>query len=295
MKIGFIGLGNMGMGMARNLLKAGHSVNAYNRTRSRAEELQQDGAAVAGTPADAARGEVVITMLADDHAVEQIAFGGEESVGFFDSLGSNSIHISMSTISVALSDRLAETHRSRGSVYVAAPVFGRPAAAEAGQLAIITSGSDEAIKRCQPLFDVMGQRTFIVGDRPSNANLLKLIGNFMLASVIETLGEAFALGRKGGLDAGSLLEVLTETLFPGPVYKSYGGMIVRQEFEPAGFKMPLGLKDVRLAMAAAESLNVPLPIASLVRDQFITGLAQGWGEKDWAAVSMVSANAAGLQ
>ena len=142
--------------------------------------------------------------------------------------------------------------------------------------------------------DVMGRRTFVVGEKPSNANLLKLIGNFMLASLIETLGEAFALGRKGGLDPARLLEVLTETIFPAPVYKNYGGMIARQEFEPAGFKLPLGLKDVRLAMSAAESLNVPLPIASLVRDHFITALAQGWEEKDWAAVSMVSAEAAGL-
>jgi len=294
MKVGFIGLGNMGMGMARNLLKAGHSVTAYNRTRSRTEELQQDGATTADSPAGVAPCEVVITMLADDHAVEQVVFGSKESGGVLSALRSGSIHISMSTISVELSDRLAEAHGSGGTSYVAAPVFGRPAAAEAGQLAIIAAGDDEAIKQCQPLFDVMGRRTFNAGEKPSNANLLKLIGNFMLASVIETLGEAFALGRKGGLDAASLLEVLTETIFPAPVYKNYGGMIVRQEFEPAGFKMPLGLKDVRLALAAAESLKVPLPIASLVRDQFITGLAQGWEDKDWAAVSMVSAKAAGL-
>jgi 3-hydroxyisobutyrate dehydrogenase-like beta-hydroxyacid dehydrogenase len=284
----------MGAGMARNLLKAGHSVTAYNRTRIRAKDLEQEGASVADTPADAALGDVVITMLADDHAVERAVFGGTESDGLLYALASNSIRISMSTISVELSDRLTEAHASKGSIFVAAPVFGRPAAAEAAQLAIIVAGADEVLSRCQPLFDVMGRRTFVVGEKPSNANLLKLIGNFMLASLIETLGEAFALGRKGGLDAARLLEVLTETLFPAPVYKSYGGMIAREEFEPAGFKLPLGLKDVRLAMSAAESLNVPLPIASLVRDQFITALAQGWEEKDWAAVSMVSARAAGL-
>lgn len=294
MKVGFIGLGNMGRGMARNLLKAGHSVTVYNRTRNRAEELQREGAIVSDTPAESARGEVVITMLADDHAVEQVVFGAKESDGILSALASNSIHISMSTISVELSDRLTEAHASKGSVYVAAPVFGRPAAAEAGQMAIIAAGSADQLERCQPLFDVMGRRTFIVGEKPSSANLLKLIGNFMLASLIETLGEAFALGRKGGLDAAQLLDVLTETLFPAPVYKNYGGMIVRQEFEPAGFKLPLGLKDVRLVMSAAESLNVPLPVASLVRDHFITALAQGWEEKDWAAVSMVSAEAAGL-
>ena len=291
MKVGFIGLGNMGSGMARNLIKSGHELIVYNRTRSRAEELQQVGATVADTPGDASHAEVVITMLADDRALAQVAFGPN---GILSALDSNSIHISMSTISVALSDRLAEAHATKGAAYVAAPVFGRPAAAEAGELAIIAAGPADVLERCQPLFDVMGRRTFIVGDKPSSANLLKLIGNFMLASVIETLGEAFALGRKGGLDPALLLDVLTNTLFPAPVYKNYGGMIARQEFEPAGFKLPLGLKDVRLVMEAAESLNVPLPVASLVRDQFITALAQGWEEKDWAAVSMVSAKAAGL-
>jgi 3-hydroxyisobutyrate dehydrogenase-like beta-hydroxyacid dehydrogenase len=295
MKVGFIGLGNMGNGMARNLLKAGHSVTVYNRTRSRAGELQQEGASVADAPADASHGEVVITMLADDHAVEQVVFGADGSAGVLSAIDSTSIHISMSTISVALSDKLAAAHAAKRTAYVAAPVFGRPAAAEAAQLAIIAAGPADALKRCQPLFDVMGQRTFIVGEKPSSANLLKLIGNFMLASAIETLGEAIALGRKAGLDAALVLEVLTGTLFPTPVYKNYGGMIARQDFEPAGFKLPLGLKDVRLVMAAAESLNVPLPIASLVRDHFISALARGWAEKDWSAVSLVSSEAAGLQ
>lgn len=294
MKVGFIGLGNMGKGMARNLLKAGHSVTVYNRTRSRSEELQREGASVADTPADAAKGEVVITMLADDRAVEQVVFGADGSAGVLSALDSNSIHISMSTIGVALSDKLDAAHASKGNAYVAAPVFGRPAAAEAAQLAIIAAGVADALARCQPLFDVMGQRTFIVGEKPSSANLLKLIGNFMIASAIETLGEAFALGRKGGLDPALLLEVLTATLFPAPLYKNYGGMIARQEFEPAGFKLPLGLKDVRLVMEAAESLNVPLPVASLVRDHFISALARGLEEKDWSALSLVSAEAAGL-
>ena len=294
MKVGFIGLGNMGKGMARNLIKAGHALRVYNRTRSHSVELQKDGAVVAGTSAEACKGEAVITMLADDIAVEQMAFGTKESEGIVNALGPNAIHISMSTISVALSDRLAEAHEAKGSAYVAAPVFGRPSAAEAGQMAIIAAGSAEALKRCEPLFSAMGRHTFTVGDKPSIANLVKLIGNFTLASMIETLGEAFALGRKAGLDSGLLLEILTGTLFPAPVYKNYGGMIARQEFEPAGFKLPLGLKDVRLVMQAAESLNVPLPLASLIRDHFISALASGYEEKDWSAVSLVSAEAAGL-
>ncbi len=294
MKVGFIGLGNMGKGMARTLIKAEHSVTVYNRTRSHAEELQKDGAVVANTPAEACAGEAVITMLAEDNAVEQIAFGTKESEGIVNALDRNALHISMSTISVALSDRLAEAHKLKGTAYVAAPVFGRPSAAEAGQLAIIAAGSVHEIERCEPLFSAMGRQTFKVGNKPSSANLVKLIGNFTLASMIETLGEAFALGRKAGLDSGLLLEILTGTLFPAPVYKNYGGMIARQEFEPAGFKLPLGLKDVRLVMQAAESLNVPLPIASLVRDHFISALASGYEEKDWSAVSLVSAEAAGL-
>lgn len=294
MKVGFIGLGSMGKGMARNLIKAGHALRVYNRTRSHSDELQKAGAVVASTPAEACNGEAVITMLADDNAVEQMAFGTKESEGIVNALGPNAIHISMSTISVALSDRLAEAHEAKGSAYVAAPVFGRPSAAEAGQMAIIAAGSAEVLKRCEPLFSAMGRHTFTVGDKPSIANLVKLIGNFTLASMIETLGEAFALGRKAGLDSGLLLEVLTGTLFPAPVYKNYGGMIAHQEFEPAGFKLPLGLKDVRLVMQAAESLNVPLPLASLVRDHFISALASGYEEKDWSAVSLVSAEAAGL-
>jgi 3-hydroxyisobutyrate dehydrogenase-like beta-hydroxyacid dehydrogenase len=294
MKVGFIGLGNIGKGMARNVLKAGHSVTVYNRTRSHADELQQEGATVADSPAEASRGEIVITMLADDHALEQMVFGADGPAGILSALDPGSIHISMSTISVALSDKLTAAHASGGSAYVAAPVFGRPAAAEAAQLAIIAAGPADALDRCRPLFDTMGRQTFIVGEKPSSANLLKLIGNFMLASMIETLGEALALGRKAGLDAALLLEVLTATLFPAPVYKNYGGMIARQEFEPAGFKLPLGLKDVRLVMEDAEALNVPMPVASLVRDHFISALARGWEEKDWSAVSLVSADAAGL-
>jgi 3-hydroxyisobutyrate dehydrogenase-like beta-hydroxyacid dehydrogenase len=232
-------------------------------------------------------------MLADDHAVEQMAFGTKDSTGVVSALDASGIHVSMSTISVALSDRLNDAHRSKGSGYVAAPVFGRPAAAEAQQLAIVAAGPPETIERCRPLFDAMGQRTFVVGEKPSSANLVKLIGNFMIASMLETLGEAFALGRKGGLDPGLLLEVLS-TLFPAPIYKNYAGMIARQEFEPAGFKLPLGLKDVRLVMAAADSLNVPMPVASLVRDHFISALAHGHENKDWSAVTLVSAEAAGL-
>ncbi|MEW6210714.1 MAG: NAD(P)-dependent oxidoreductase [Acidobacteriota bacterium] len=291
MKIGFIGLGSMGQPMARNILKAGHSLTVYNRSGHRAEELREEGATIADSVADACRGEAVITMLSDDEALETVAFG--ES-GIISTLSPRSIHISMSTVSFALSARLAEAHSSAGSGLVAAPVFGRPPAAAAAQLFILAAGSNSDIERCRPLFDAMGQKTFVIGDDPSAANIVKLIGNFLLASLIESLGEAFALGRKAGLDPQTLLEILTGTIFPAPVYKNYGQMIAEQKYEPAGFKLSLGLKDVRLALEAAASLNVPMPSASLARDHFITALARGREGLDWCALASVCAEEAGL-
>jgi len=291
MDVGFIGLGHMGSAMARNLLKAGHHVTLYNRTRAKAEPLVAAGARVVDKPSAACGGDVLITMLADDHAVETVVFGQE---GVVAALPPNAIHVSMSTISVALSDRLAEAHARAGQGYVAAPVFGRPEAAAAAQLFIIAAGGDEAIRRCQPLFDAIGQKTFGVGDKPSAANLVKLSGNFLITSIIESLGEAFALVRKSGVDPHRYLEILTGTLFSAPVYKTYGGLIAEEKYEPAGFKMALGLKDIRLALAAADAQAVPMPLASLVHDHFLAGVAQGQGDSDWSALARLCARNAGL-
>jgi 3-hydroxyisobutyrate dehydrogenase-like beta-hydroxyacid dehydrogenase len=291
MDVGFIGLGHMGSAMARNLLKAGHHVTLYNRTRAKAEPLVAAGARVVDKPSAACGGDVLITMLADDHAVETVVFGQE---GVVAALPPNAIHVSMSTISVALSDRLAEAHARAGQAYVAAPVFGRPEAAAAAQLFIIAAGGDEAIRRCQPLFDAIGQKTFGVGDKPSAANLVKLSGNFLITSIIESLGEAFALVRKSGVDPHRYLEILTGTLFSAPVYKTYGGLIAEEKYEPAGFKMALGLKDIRLALAAADAQAVPMPVASLVHDHFLAGVAQGQGDSDWSALARLCARNAGL-
>ena len=291
MDVGFIGLGNMGSAMARNLLKAGHHVMLYNRTRAKAEPLAAAGAEVGDSPAAACRGDVLITMLADDQAVEALVF---EREGVIASLRTNTIHVSMSTISVALSDRLAEAHARAGQSYVAAPVFGRPEAAAAAKLFIIAAGADEALRRCQPLFDAMGQKTFDIGQKPSAANLVKLSGNFLIASMIESLGEAFALVRKSGVDPHRYLEILTSTLFSGPVAKTYGTLIAEEKFEPAGFKMALGLKDIRLALAAADAEAVPMPVASLVHDHFLAGVAQGEGDSDWSALARLCARNAGL-
>ena len=290
MKIGFIGLGQMGSGMAANLIKAGHEVTVYNRTPTRVLALVEKGAHAAAQIADACHGDAVITMLADDSAVESIAFGEN---GVIASLAKGKTHISMSTISVALSERLTAAHASTGQRYVAAPVFGRPEAAAAAKLFIVSAGTPDALAACQPLFEAVGQRTFPFGDRPSVANLVKLSGNFMIASVIETLGEAIALVGKAGVDRRQYLDLLTSTLFNAPVYKTYGDLIVGQKFEPAGFAAPLGLKDIRLTLAAGEALRVPLPLANLIRDRFLTLLAQGGEKLDWSAISQLAAKDAG--
>jgi 3-hydroxyisobutyrate dehydrogenase-like beta-hydroxyacid dehydrogenase len=291
MDVGFIGLGNMGQAMARNLLKGGHRVTVYNRSRSKAEALESDGARIADSPSEACRQPVVITMLADDAAVEAAMLG---EGGGLSALGKDAVHVSMSTISVALSDRLAEAHRRADQAYVAAPVFGRPEAAAAAKLFVVAAGPQSAVARCQPLFDAIGQRTFVIGDEPSSANLVKLSGNFLLASMIECLGEAFALTRKGGIEPHTYLEIVTSTLFSAPAYKTYGALIADQRYEPAGFSMALGLKDTRLVLAAADALSVPMPAASLVRDHFLAGMAQGAGQSDWSALARLSARNAGL-
>lgn len=291
MEVGFIGLGHMGQAMARNLLKAGHRLIVYNRTRAKAEALASDGAKVARNPAETCGVDALITMLTGDEAVEAVMFG---EGGALSALAPRTVHISMSTISVSLSDRLAAAHEKAGCAYLAAPVFGRPEAAAAAKLFIIAAGRPETIARCQPLFDAMGQRTFVLGETPSAANLVKLTGNFLIASMLESLGEAFALVRKSGIDPHRYLDILTSTLFSAPVYKTYGTMIADEKYEPAGFKMSLGLKDVRLALAAAEAREVPMPVASLIHDHFLAGVAQGGGDADWSSLARISARNAGL-
>ncbi|HEY0321480.1 MAG TPA: NAD(P)-dependent oxidoreductase [Pyrinomonadaceae bacterium] len=294
MKVGFIGLGNMGSAIARNLIEAGHSLTVYNRTRSRADEFaSSSGVRVAETPADAATdAEALITMLADDRAVEDVIFSPGNAI---EALPANAVHISMSTISIELSRRLAERHREKQQNYLAAPVFGRPDAAAAAKLFIVAAGPTAQLERCQPLFDAVGQKTFIVGEEAPSANVIKLAGNFLITTVIESLGEAFAFGRKFGVDPHAFLEILTNSLFTAPVYRNYGGMIASDKFEPAGFKLPLGLKDNRLLLAAAEEAQVPMPMASLVHDRFVAALAQGLEESDWAAIAHISYKDAGLR
>ena len=290
MKIGFVGLGNMGAGMAANLLKAGHEVTAYNRSQDKVAALAEQGAKPAKSVAETCDGDIVITMLANDDAVEAVTFGDD---GIIASLRPGATHVSSSTISVALSERLTAAHAEAGQHLVAAPVFGRPEAAAAAKLFVVAAGAAATLQAISPVFDAIGQRTFVVSEEPKAANLVKLSGNFLIASVIESLGEAMALVAKAGVDKNDYLEILTSTLFGAPVYKTYGGLIAREEFEPAGFAAELGQKDVRLVLAAGESLQTPLPIASLLRDRFLTLLANGGGGLDWSAVGALPAWEAG--
>ena len=292
MKVGLIGLGNMGAGMAANLLKAGHEVTVYNRTPGKAQALVAQGARQAAKVADACRGEAVITMLADDSAVESVVFG---QGGIGSSLGKGAIHISSSTISVALSEKMTAAHATNGQRFVSAPVFGRPEAAAAAMLFVAVAGSPDAIDECMPLFNAIGQKTFRFGEKPCDANLVKLSGNFLISSVIEALGEAIALVGKAGLDQHQYVDFLTSTLFNAPVYKTYGGLIADRKFAPAGFAAPLGFKDNRLVLAAAETLRVPLPLASLIYNRFLTLLARGGEKLDWSAFSQLAAEDAGLK
>jgi 3-hydroxyisobutyrate dehydrogenase-like beta-hydroxyacid dehydrogenase len=290
MKVGFIGLGHMGSAIAANLIKAGHEVTVYNRSAEKADALVKLGARKAVRIADACRGEVVMTMLADDNAVTETVWGDDRLLA---TLPAGAIHASMSTISVALSKRLTEAHATVGQRYVAAPVFGRPEAAAAAKLFIVPAGDPAAIAACQPLFDAAGQKTIPMGTEPSAANLIKLSGNFLLAALIESLGEAIALVGKSGIDRKAYVELLTSTMFPAPAYKIYGGLIAEGKFEPAAFAAPLGHKDIQLTMAAAETLRVPMPIVSLLNDRFLRLLAQGGENLDWAAVGGLATQDAG--
>lgn len=291
MDAALIGLGHMGTGIAKSLLRAGHRLKLYNRTPARAEALVRDGALVANSIAEACRGNIVMTMLADDGAVEAVTFG---QAGIAASLKAGAVHVSLSTISVALSERLAAEHARLGQEYVAAPVFGRPDAAEAARLAVVAAGKPEAVERCKPLLEAMGPKLLAAGERPAIANVIKLIGNFLLGSAIESLSEAFALGRKCGVDEEQLFEFLTTALFPTPVYRNYGEAILRRRFEPSGFTASLGLKDIRLVLAAAEARSVPMPIASVVRDRYLTAIARGNAERDWSVLGRIAEEDAGL-
>jgi len=287
MKVGFIGLGQMGSAMAANLLKAGHEVAVWNRSAGKADALVAAGAREATSPRDAAEGDAVMTMLADDGAVEAVVYGKDGI------LGAPALHVSHSTISVALAERLAEDRRD-GAGFVSAPVFGRPPAAEAAKLFVVAAGAADEIDRCEPLLMAVGQRVFRVGAQPSAANLVKLSGNFMIMCAVEAMAEAMTLAEKGGVDRAALLEVLTGTLFGAPVYQTYGEILVEDRFRPAGFAAPLGLKDMNLVDAAATASRVPMPVLGVVRDHLRAAIAQEGEDVDWASVALAVRRNAGI-
>ena len=291
MKTGFIGLGKMGAGMASRLCQAGYELTVYNRSAERLQPLIAAGAKAAKNIAEVCDADVVFTMLANDAALSEVTLGPS---GILEHLKPGAIHVSCSTVSVALSAQLAEAHSEKQQGFIAAPVFGRPDAAAAGKLFMVAAGKPVLIAKIQPLLDILGQRTFIVSDDPEKANLVKLSGNFLIATVIESLGEAMALVEKGGVDRHQYLDLLTSSLFNIPLYKNYGGMIADRHFEPAGFAAHLGQKDMRLVLAAAEDLKVPLPFASILRDRFLDLAAHGGDNLDWSAVGSLAAKDAAI-
>ena len=292
-RIGFIGLGQMGQAMASNLPRDGYSLRVYNRTSEKAAALARQGAKVVLRPIETAEpGGIVITSLANDHAVESVVIGDQ---GLLERLGPNGIHVSMSTIAPATARRLAEHHQKYQVSYVAAPVFGRPEAAAARKLWICLSGPQAAKDRVQPILRALGQGIFDFGEEPGAANVVKLAGNFLLASAIEALAEALTLAEKNGIDRARLADMLGQTLFACPVYQGYGQRIAIHQYEPAGFRLALGLKDLDLVLQTAATTQVPMPVASLLHDRFVAAMAKGRSDIDWAAIALGIAEDAGLE
>jgi 3-hydroxyisobutyrate dehydrogenase-like beta-hydroxyacid dehydrogenase len=294
-EIGFVGLGHMGTAMAANLVAAGLQVIAYVRRPDHIGRLEALGLRPTTDMADLLHCEIVISMLPDDDAVHEIVFGRRDADldGLAAGLNPDAIHLSMSTISTAAASQLASEHARNGQGYVAAPVFGNPDAARARQLFIVAAGAPADIERCRPILDRFGQRTFVIGADPGEANLVKLLGNMMSATALEMLAEAVAVIRKRAMDPGPFIDIMTSTMFGGRVHKVYGEKIARESYA-AGFVLPLVLKDVRLALAEAEKTGAPMPSVGVVRDRLITGIARGYGELDWTALGLVAAEEAGL-
>ena len=293
MDIGFIGLGSMGLPMATNLLAAGHQLRVYNRTASKADSLVKRGnvEVMSNSAAVASPGGVVITMLADDAALEGVVVG-VDSIAH--RLAPGGIHISMSTIAPATSRELAQHHAENGSIYVAAPVFGRPDAAAAKRLWVCTSGPESAKHKIAPILDAMGQKTFDFGEEIGAANAVKLSGNFLIAAAMESMAEALAMVEKSGVDRVAAIEMLTSTLFACPVYQGYGNAIAHMRHTPAGFRLPLGLKDIELVLKTGGEVRAPMPVADILRDRFLSSIAKGREELDWSGVALAARDNAGL-
>ena len=291
--ISFIGLGSMGLPIAMNLLESGYNLRVYNRTAQKAQPLVEKGAELVSNPADVVEpGSIAISMLANDQAVEEVVLGEN---GILEKLGSGGVHISMSTVSPTTAEKLAQQHQQQGSHYLAAPVFGRPDAAAARKLWICLSGNAAAKERALPLLNVLGQKVFDFGEQVGAANVVKLSGNFLIVSAIEAMAEAFTLAQKNGIERSQVAELIGQTLFACPIYQNYGRLIAQEQYEPAGFKLALGLKDVELALQTAKESQMPMPLASLVRDRLISAVAKGRGDIDWTGLALGVSEEAGLK
>src|SRR5579862_238211 len=276
MKIGFIGLGNMGLNMAKNLISSGHQLQVYNRSIEKANELEQSSITKCKTPAEAARSvSVVITMWSDDDVVT------EATKSILETLQKGGLHISMSTISPDVSQKLSDQHKSAGSNYLAAPVFGRPEAAAAKKLWICVSGSQQAKETAKPILDCMGQGVIDFGEDAGGANVVKIAGNFMIMSSLEIMAEAFTLAEKHGLDRLKVAEFFGSTIFNAPIYQNYGKLIANKQYEPVGFKASLGYKDARLAFKLAQQSETPMPMGTLIHNRLLAAVAKGLGDRDW--------------
>jgi 3-hydroxyisobutyrate dehydrogenase-like beta-hydroxyacid dehydrogenase len=291
MDVGFIGLGQMGRAIAANLVRAGHRVLVWNRSPAAARALMEQGAQLASDAAGTAQAQVLMSMLADDAAHREVVEQGQ----LFAHASHGLIFVNLATVSVNLCRALAQHAAQHGVAYVAAPVFGRPEVAAAGKLNVVAGGPAAALERLQPLFSAIAQRVWPVGNEPERANAVKLAGNFMIASALETMGEAAALAQAHGVATADFLDILNSTLFAAPVYQNYGRLIAEKRYEPAGFTMTLGFKDVRLALEAADAAQVPMPFAGILRDHFLEALATGRSERDWSAIAEIALRHAGLE
>jgi 3-hydroxyisobutyrate dehydrogenase-like beta-hydroxyacid dehydrogenase len=289
MRIGFIGLGQMGRGMASRLVEAGYALSVWNRSRAVAETFRSRGAIVADRPDELLGADVVITMLADDAALDAVWIASE----LVQRMPASTLHLNMASVSLRMGQRLAELHRAAGTPYVSAPVFGRPAAVASGQLDIVAAGDGKALARCVPLFETLGRRWFNVGTEPHYANIVKIARNFLLGAIIESLGEAFALVEKSGVDPATFLDIITSTSMNAPAYKNYGRLILERPAQ-ATFTLKLGMKDVELALQAGDDTAVPLPLAALLRSQHLAAIARGYGDREWASLGNYIAECAGL-
>ena len=290
-RIGVIGLGHMGSDFADNLIADGYQVTVYDLNEKHIAALVAKGATGAATLRDIAGCEAVLTSLPDDHALTEVTLGDG---GLIHVLTPGAIHISMSTVSPGLSRRLAQQHGLAGQGYVAAPVLGNPDLAQTRKLFIILAGLPSAVARISPVLQRLGQRVFVLGDDAGSANLMKLAGNVLTALTLQGMGEVLALLRKGGVAPQVAFDVLTGSLFDGKVHKTYGAKIVDNHYSPPGMTTPLAIKDLRLALAEAEHLAVPMPAASLVHDRLVATIARGWAELDWSALGLLAASDAGL-